>query len=131
MRPGTIESVQEMYMTVFSHKLVRFSEPAIWSVALLLLWLTYPAGDEGITLCIFHHIGVAWCPGCGIGRSMAHLMHGNFAASLQAHWFGLPALIIIGFRSIKVTMSLTTNPGNHAPARPVLNRYSFFNKPNQ
>jgi hypothetical protein len=117
-------------MTVFSHKLMRFSEPAIWFAALVLLWLTFPVGDGGVTLCIFHHMGITWCPGCGIGRSMAHLMHGNLTASLQAHWFGLPALIIIGYRIITLTLRLITNPGNHAAVRSVLNRYSF-NKPNQ
>ncbi|MFU8858967.1 MAG: DUF2752 domain-containing protein [Cyclonatronaceae bacterium] len=119
-----------MYKTLFSYKLMHFSEPAIWTVALIALWFTYPAGDEGITLCIFHHIGITWCPGCGIGRSMAHLMHGNVAASLQAHWFGIPALMIIGYRIISVNLASNANHGSHTAAGQGLNRY-IFNRPNQ
>lgn len=110
---------------------MRYSEPAIWTAALIALWFTYPSGDDGITLCIFHHIGITWCPGCGIGRSMAHLMHGNVAASLQAHWFGFPALIIIGFRILTVTLVHTANHGRHAAASPVLSRLLLTNPTNK
>jgi hypothetical protein len=83
-------------------KLTGFSEPIIWTAALVMLWMIYPDDSEGTTLCIFHHIGFTWCPGCGIGRSMAHFMHGNIQASFHAHWFGIPAVLIIGYRILEL-----------------------------
>ncbi|TVQ10543.1 MAG: DUF2752 domain-containing protein [Balneolaceae bacterium] len=99
-----------MKMTGFPdmQKVVRYSEPVIWSLALIVLYLMYPTEGEGVTLCLFHHIGIAWCPGCGIGRSMAHFLHGDITASLKSHWFGIPAVLIIFYRIL--TLALITIP---------------------
>ncbi len=50
------------------------------------------------SFCLFHNLGLAWCPGCGIGHSLSYLLHGNVKASLEAHPFGLPALLILVHR---------------------------------
>jgi Protein of unknown function (DUF2752) len=51
--------------------------------------------EEHFTLCAFRLLGFKHCPGCGIGRSIHALMHGDLAASWHHHWFGIPALLII------------------------------------
>ncbi len=43
-------------------------------------------------------MGISWCPGCGLGHSIAFLLHGNIYNSLHAHWLGIPALLIILYR---------------------------------
>jgi uncharacterized membrane protein len=43
-------------------------------------------------------MGFKWCPGCGIGHSIAWLLHGDIKNSFQAHWLGIPALIMIIYR---------------------------------
>lgn len=76
-------------------------ELAFWVAALFLLATANPviATDEHhFTLCPLAALGQHWCPGCGIGRSITQLLNGNLSASLQHHWFGLPALIILVFR---------------------------------
>jgi len=43
-------------------------------------------------------MGITWCPGCGLGHSIAFLLHGDLRNSFHAHWLGVPALIIILYR---------------------------------
>ncbi|RZK82218.1 MAG: DUF2752 domain-containing protein [Pedobacter sp.] len=76
-------------------------ELTFWMAALVLLAITQPIEHEEIhhfTLCPLANFGFKWCPGCGIGRSITQLLHGNVTASLDHHWFGIPALAIILFR---------------------------------
>lgn len=72
-----------------------------WMTALLLLGTSgihKHANEPHFTLCPLANMGFDWCPGCGIGRSIAHLLQGDFKGSLNAHWFGIPALLIIVYR---------------------------------
>jgi hypothetical protein len=76
-------------------------ELLFWIMALLCLAMAKPETQghvQHLTLCPLANLGIEWCPGCGIGRSITHLLHGNLAMSLTFHWFGVPALIIILFR---------------------------------
>ncbi|MEQ7798298.1 DUF2752 domain-containing protein [Pedobacter sp. ASV1-7] len=73
-------------------------ELLFWITALLLLGtadLHVHEGDQHFTLCPLSNMGISWCPGCGIGKSIGYLLQGNFQASLNEHWFGIPALLII------------------------------------
>ncbi|WP_242689299.1 DUF2752 domain-containing protein [Pedobacter sp. SYSU D00535] len=47
--------------------------------------------------------GFSWCPGCGLGRSIIFLLHGELLASLNLHYFGLPALAILVLRIYTLT----------------------------
>ena len=76
-------------------------ELIFWMSALLLLGsagLTSDSAASHLTLCPLANLGFDWCPGCGIGRSIAYLLQGELMKSLQNHWFGLPALLIICYR---------------------------------
>jgi hypothetical protein len=76
-------------------------ELIFWMSALLLLGsagLTSDPTASHLTLCPLANLGFDWCPGCGIGRSIAYLLQGELMKSLQNHWFGLPALLIICYR---------------------------------
>lgn len=84
-----------------------------WITALVLLG-TADLADHGdaahFTLCPLASMGFSWCPGCGIGRAIAHLLQGDFSTSLKQHWFGLPALLILGCRIISlIRTSLNTH----------------------
>jgi len=84
-------------------------ELLFWILALVMLATATPVGHHEahhFTLCPVANMGFDWCPGCGIGRSITHLFHGNIAASLEQHWFGIPALGILVWR-IVVLIRLT------------------------
>jgi hypothetical protein len=76
-------------------------ELLFWMSALLMLGsagMVTEAGADHFTLCPLANLGFSWCPGCGIGRAIGHLLHGELIESFKYHWFGLPALLIICYR---------------------------------
>jgi hypothetical protein len=77
-------------------------ELLFWMGALVLLGLSEPLAqyEQHFSLCPLAAIGLDWCPGCGIGRSITQLFHGNIDASFQHHWFGIPALLILVHRVV-------------------------------
>lgn len=76
-------------------------ELVFWLAALVLLANTNPH-DHHFSLCPLASIGITWCPGCGLGRSIASLFHGEITESLAHHWFGIPALLLICFRMLQL-----------------------------
>ena len=61
------------------------------------------------TFCPLANLGITWCPGCGIGHSISAFLHGNIVESLRAHWFGIPATILIFRRIIMLISKIFTN----------------------
>jgi hypothetical protein len=54
------------------------------------------------TICPFSNLGITFCPGCGLGRSVTFLFHGMFTESFSSHPLGLAAVILLVHRSYKV-----------------------------
>ena len=73
-------------------------------MGLIILFFSYPADHGHFTLCIFHHLGFESCPGCGIGRSIGSLMHGDLHSSLANHKLGIIALPFIIARIIQLSI---------------------------
>jgi hypothetical protein len=59
--------------------------------------------DPGFTLCPLSNLGIKWCPGCGLGRSITNLLHGNVLESIKLHWLGIPALLLICARMVTLS----------------------------
>ncbi|UKT63451.1 DUF2752 domain-containing protein [Pedobacter mucosus] len=73
-------------------------ELIFWVIALVLL-ATANGHEHHFSLCPVANLGFEkWCPGCGLGRSIIHILHGEISESFSEHWFGLPALLIIIYR---------------------------------
>lgn len=64
---------------------------------LLLMAMLDPTGNSA-SLCPLDRLGADFCPGEGLGRSIAYGFRGDFPASFQAHPAGLPAIGIILLR---------------------------------
>lgn len=93
-------SYMEMYGKLsFSNLPIEW---ACWVSALALLYLSNPHSHH-FTLCPLENMGGDWCPGCGLGRSIALLMHGEIRASFGMHWLGIPALLIIVHRIYRLS----------------------------
>lgn len=80
-------------------------ELVIWPVALLALLIYNPYGhSEGyFSICLFHHFDLP-CLGCGLGHSISFLLHGDLTSSWAAHWFGVPALAILIYRTVTLAI---------------------------
>jgi len=82
--------------------LIRFLktnfELIFWVAAIIALAVADPFIESQYTLCPLKLMGITWCPGCGIGHAISWLLHGNLVKSWHAHWLGVPALGIIGYR---------------------------------
>ncbi|WP_421941847.1 DUF2752 domain-containing protein [Pedobacter sp.] len=75
-------------------------ELLFWISALVLL-ATANAHEHHFSLCPLANLGFeSWCPGCGLGRSISLILHGEFANSFKEHWLGFPAILIIMHRII-------------------------------
>jgi hypothetical protein len=77
---------------------LKYFELVFWVAALMALAISNPSAATHFTLCPLKLMGLTWCPGCGLGHSIAYLLHGDIKNSFHAHWLGIPALIIIGHR---------------------------------
>lgn len=77
-------------------------ELIFWISALTLLAFAQP-GSAHFTLCPLANLGINWCPGCGLGRSITYLFHGDFKQSWQLHWLAIPALGILAYRIFQLS----------------------------
>lgn len=83
-----------------------------WVGALVALWGLQP-GEQHYSICVLDRLGFKHCPGCGIGRSIHAMMHGEFSVSWEWHILGLPALIIILMRIFTLTKQYFTIKPQH------------------
>jgi hypothetical protein len=89
-------------------------EALAWSLALVVLWWYTPGSEDHFTVCPLYHLGFAYCPGCGLGRSISFLLHGDIAGSFSAHPLGIFAVIVLSYRIFELTKKhLKTYGQNH------------------
>lgn len=72
-------------------------ELLIWSSGILYISLVPP---DLFQFCFFKWIGLPFCPGCGLGHGIYHLVHGQLMQSWQHHPLAIPALLITTHRII-------------------------------
>ena len=79
-------------------------ELLFWVSGLILLYFTVNSADHAShsSLCPLAWLGLSWCPGCGLGRSISAFLHGDLMASLEYHWFGVAAFFILVARIIQL-----------------------------
>jgi len=77
-------------------------EAWIWSAGLFFLLFINPYQEQTFSICPLHNLGIGFCPGCGLGRSISFLYHGDFLHSLKSHPLGIAAFIIISYRVYKL-----------------------------
>ena len=90
-------------------------ELMVWLGALLFLAFTTTSVSSHSSLCPLDNLGFSWCPGCGLGRSIRSVLHGDFILSFSQHWFGIPALIILLYRIIQLLNNFLLNLNKTVP----------------
>lgn len=83
-------------------------ELLFFSTALVLLYFLNPA-QEHHSLCIINRLGFDFCPGCGLGRSIHYLMHGEFGKSFQIHPLGFFGFFVIIYRIYSLIIKIVNN----------------------
>jgi hypothetical protein len=73
-------------------------EGLIWISALLLIAVINVDSHSHFTICPLKNLGLDFCPGCGLGRSIHYLFHMEFLKSFNAHPLGVFALVILLYR---------------------------------
>jgi hypothetical protein len=85
-------------------------EAIVWTSGLAFLaWID--SGNDHFSLCFLKNAGFDFCPGCGLGRSISLLFHGQLYDSLQAHPLGIFAVIVLSFRIVNLTKLYFRNYG--------------------
>lgn len=77
-------------------------ELIFWVGAFVYLALINPSSKDHLDLCLFRFIGFDACPGCGLGKSVSYVLHGDILSSLINHPLGIIAVILILFRIINL-----------------------------
>lgn len=96
-------------------------EATAWTVALVVLAVTDPLAPPLLDLCpfkavgLFEALGLGGCPGCGLGHSIAFLLHGDLARSLEAHVLGGPALALLAGRIVHLGRTVFRAPVRRLP----------------
>jgi len=90
---------------IFFLKLVEW-EAVLWFAGLIFLLFINPYQTQQFSLCPFHNLGISFCPGCGLGRSISFLYHGDILHSIQTHPLGILAIVLISGRIIKLSQKM-------------------------
>lgn len=81
--------------------LKRHMEWVAFTLGLILMGSMDPT-VQGFSFCFFDLIGLSFCPGEGLGHSMAYFFRGEFIHSWEAHFAGPFAVIFLSSRVITI-----------------------------
>jgi hypothetical protein len=85
-------------------------EAIAWTVGLACL-AVLPESSQHISICPFYNLGFDFCPGCGLGRSISFLFHGQYERSFQTHPLALFAVIVLSLRIFQLLKHYKTYYG--------------------
>lgn len=84
---------------------LKHLEAWFWVAAIMVLAFIDPVAEGHGSLCLFKHMGFPFCPGCGLGHSIAWLFRAELLNSFKAHPLGIPAVVILLTRSFVLLKS--------------------------
>lgn len=73
-------------------------EALFWMAGLFVVAFGNPESDTHFTLFWPQWIFGIQSPGYGLGHSIGYLFRGDLQSSWDAHWFGVPAVVILCHR---------------------------------
>jgi Protein of unknown function (DUF2752) len=84
-------------------------EAIIWIFSLLILAFIHVDNSSHFTICPFKNLGIDFCPGCGLGKSIHYLLHFDIDNSLNSHPLGVFAFAVLIKRIFELTKSSVIN----------------------
>jgi hypothetical protein len=88
-------------------------EAIVWLAGLVALAISSPQAQGHFTVCPLALLGFDFCPGCGLGRSVSYLFHGEFARSFTMHPLGIFAVIVLSYRIIQLILNHLRSHGQN------------------
>ena len=85
----------------------RHLEWMVFFVGLVLLALMEPS-TNGTSFCLFDLAGIPFCPGEGLGHSIAYFFAGDIKSAFQANLMGPFAVGMLSFRILSIWKNLLT-----------------------
>lgn len=79
------------------------------ATGILLMVALNPYLDNGASWCLFDLLGFAFCPGEGLGHSIAYTVRGDLANALQANIMGPASLLVITGRICYLLKNILSN----------------------
>jgi hypothetical protein len=73
-------------------------ELIFWIGSLIVILTINPNVGNHFSICPLDNLGLTWCPGCGLGRSMNLLANGDIQASWSMHPLAMLAFVVIFHR---------------------------------
>ena len=70
-------------------------EALIWISGLIILAFIKADSSTHFTICPFKNLGIDFCPGCGLGKSIHYLMNLRIQESLNAHPLGIFSFAVL------------------------------------
>lgn len=92
----------------------KYFEQGAWILALLCMYFLHVA-DSLPSLCVFKLIGLAGCPGCGLGHAIHYTLHFNFVAAFHEHLLGIPATGAMLWQIFEPFFQTSKNQRYHGP----------------
>lgn len=78
-------------------------EAFIWIAGFIYLALINPYNStEHFSLCPLNAVGIDFCPGCGLGKSISYIFHGDMVKSFMQHPLGIFAIFVLAARIIQL-----------------------------
>lgn len=87
-------------------------ELIFWCAALAAPLFINPYEKMSLDFCLFHSLGIDFCPGCGLGRALALLYRGDLTASFMTHPLAVFFVFVICFR-IMALFNKSVENSNH------------------
>lgn len=84
------------------HIFKYYFEILAFSIGLVLLATMDPETASGPGFCILERLGVTFCPGDGLGHSIAYIFQGEIYNALETNVFGPLAIIVLGGRIVQL-----------------------------
>jgi hypothetical protein len=78
----------------------KYFEVIVFTSGLVLLAFMDPYTANGPGFCILENLGFPYCPGDGLGHSIAYIFRGEISNAMQANVLGPFALVILSGRIV-------------------------------
>jgi len=101
---GRLNVISQLYSKIIFNVGMLGLEGIIWIAGFVYLAFFSNPGQSHFTICPLAHLGINYCPGCGLGNSISYIFRGEIINSISAHPLGLAAILVISFRIIELTL---------------------------